>query len=448
MVLRNRATIDRSNGKGTIPMLATTETIAAIDVGTTKVCTIVGRKAGPRGIHILGHSTVPSNGLRKGNVTDVAATEKAVRESIHAAEQSTGHHIQSAFVGVTGAHVGFENRRDRLVSVGQNGVITTDELRRDPEALAHSLSNPGRKLIHAVKMSYSVDGDGSIRNPLGMHSRDVEVETHLVTGGTPFINKLLLAVENTGVTVESLVLEPLASGLAVLTPQEKERGAVLVDIGGGTTDVVAFRQGRIRYTGVIPVGGHQFTNDIATIFNTPYEAAEDVKLKYAHTELPSPGSDHEISLPVIGQGRELRTKRREICQLTRERAQELARLIKLKLDEAEWEDPSALRVVLTGGTSNLPGLVRLMQRTLGIPVRHGVPSARGVIPHELKDPAYATGVGILLWATTEYVPSTNGVETTSNGTVEVGSKGLLSGLLGQLSKLMSLTIFATRKGRI
>ena len=442
------ATELRVNGDRSGRMPTETGVVAAIDVGTTKICTIVGRKVGTKDIQVLGHSTVPCNGLRKGNVSDIAATAKALRESVQEVEQSSGYRIESAFIGVTGSHVSFENRKDRMESNGGSGLITADDINRNPQSLATSHNESGREIIHAIRMNYSLDGENGIRNPIGMHSHDVQVETHVVSGRTSFIKKLEEAVESAALKINGLVLEPLASGLAVLTPAEKETGAFIVDIGGGTTDVVGFWRGRVRYSGVIPVGGFQFTNDIALTYNTPYEAAETAKLRYASTEFQALSSDNEVSLPVIGRDAELRVPRADICQLARERAQELASLVKIKLDEAQIEDPPAMRVVLTGGTSNLPGLPALMQRNLQIPVRHGVPNVRGSIPDKLKDPAYATSVGILLWALTEHVPVTSEAHAGNNIGAKGGSRGLLPDLLRRVSKLMPLAFFATRKGRI
>ena len=422
--------------------------VAAIDVGTTKVCTIVGRKAAAGGVDVLGYSSVPCNGLRKGNVADSDLTEKAVRESLFEVAAATGYRIESAFVGVTGAHVGFENRRDVLDSAGDVGVITTADLTRVPGPVKADVGAPGRSLIHTLRMNYTLDGREAIRNPLGMHSRQVEVETHVVTGGTPFIDKLVKAVEGASVKVNSLVLEPLASGLAVLTPEEKEVGVVMVDIGGGTTDLVGFRRGRVCYTGVIPVGGYQFTNDIALTYDTPYDAAEAAKVRYGTADPFEVGTDEDISLPVAGRDTEVNLKRHELCQLMKERGQELAQLVRLKLESADMGDPSELRVVLTGGASNLRGLPRLMQRSLGIPVRHGAPSIRGTIPDELKEPAYATSVGMLLWAATEYVPAARTTQNGRNHGLEAGPRGIVSALLGRFSSLMPFALFETRKGRI
>ena len=428
-------------------MLAETDIVAAIDVGTTKVCTILGRRQGSKEIEVLGFSSVPCSGLRKGNVSDVAATQKAVRESVDQVEQETGQKITSAFVGVTGAHVGFENRRDALGLGGANGVITAEALNRHPESLVNAVDEPGREIIHAIRMTYSLDGQTEIRNPVGMHTKNVEVETHLVTGNSSLIGKLVEAVGNAGIKIDSLVLEPLASALAVLTPEEKEFGAVLVDMGGGTTDLVGFRRGRICYSKVIPVGGWQFTNDIALTFNTSFEAAEAAKLHHATTDLHNIGADERIALPVQGQEAELQVPRVDFCRLVRERAHELARLIKLSLDDDAVKDELDTRLVLTGGASNLNGLAPLMRRNLSIPVREGVPNVNGATPQELKDPAYATAMGILLWAVNEYTPPMNEQKSGNNQQVEAAPKGLMSVLLGRVSRLVPIALFSRKKGR-
>ena len=421
--------------------------VTAIDVGTTKVCTIVARKNGSKGIDVLGYGTVPCDGLRKGNVTDVAATERAVRASVMKAERKTGHRIESVFVGVTGSHVSFENRNDRLDFAGEKDVITARDLTMTPQSLAGSLDTPGRKLIHAIRMSYSVDGEAGIRNPVGMHSAEVEMETHLVMGGSRFLDRLVQAVEAAGVSVTSLVLEPLASGLAVLTPEEKERGTLLVDMGGGTTDVVGFQKGRVCYAGVIPVGGYQFTNDIAVTFNTSYEAAEQVKLAHASTEVQASDAKEEISIPVVGRDMELKVRRMEICQLARERAQELARMIKIKLEDELAGESIADRLVLTGGASNMPGLADLMQRTLTIPVRSGLPNVSGSMPDEIRDPAYATSIGMLDWAVHEYVPPTGQAHANNKQGTEAVVRGFWSDLATRFSRIMPVALVVIRKGR-
>ena len=423
-----------------------TRIITAIDVGTTKVCTIIGRGTGPGDMEVLAHSIVPSAGLKKGNVTDVSASERAIRTSIRDAESKAGVKIQSAYVGVTGAHVSFVNRSDELDWVSKHGVVTSDELARVPGAVASSGAEPERTVIHALPMTYTIDDQKGIRNPVGMHTGNLKVESHVVTGASSFIDKLVEAVENTGVRVEGLVLEPLASGEAVLTSTEMEQGAAIVDIGGGTTDVVVFKNGVVNYTAVIPVGGYQFTNDICLTYNTPFDAAESAKIAYAHTQPYVAGSNEDIALPVIGRTTELRLPRRDLCQLTRERAQELARLIRLKLQEAHIGDLARVRLVLTGGSSNLPGLEALMQQTVTNRVRIGIPNGHVPIPDELRAPAYSTSVGILLWGMNQTSPAKS--RSVSNGADPRNSIGSwVSRLVEPLSRIFSEGLFSTRRGR-
>ena len=423
--------------------------IAAIDIGTTKVCTIIGRLTDSKGIEVLAHSVVPSEGIKKGNVQDVSAAGSVVRESIRVAKQKAGVSIQSAYVGVAGAHISFENRQDVLDWAAKRGVITAHDLTQVPRTVASNTCNePGRRMIHAIPMAYSLDGGHGIRNPVGMHTRNLEVETHLVTGASSYLDKLVEAVEHAGVQVKELVLEPLASSEAVLSPQEKERGVALVDIGGGTTDLVMFKKGSMYLTSVIPVGGYQFTNDICLTYNTPYEAAEAVKLEYAHTESYVVRSLEEISLPVVGRATEARVLRRDICQLVRERAQELVRLIKLYLREAGIEDISSIQFVLTGGSASLPGLDALMQRTLANRVRIGVPNNHQAIPNELRSPAYATSVGILLWALKQNRSATAQAIDEGSSYVNNGRDRLMTRLLRQIKKFSPMELLSTRHGRI
>ena len=428
--------------------MTTDDIVTAVDVGTTKVCTIIGRRSTQGDLQFLAHSVVPCDGLKKGNVTDVDATARAIRSSIAEAAKRAQVTVKSAYVGVTGAHVSFENRWDRMAWAGERGVITAEELARVPDAARSDGAESDRSVIHAVPVSYSVDGLKGIRNPVGMHTSDLEVESHVVTGTASLLCKLVEAVERAEIGVDALVLEPLASSEAVLTREEKRRGAVVVDVGGGTTDIVAFSGGRIFFTAVLPVGGFQFTNDICLAYNAPYPAAEDIKIRYAHTDHHAVSAAEEVTLPVIGQSSDLKVPRREICQLSRERAQELARLVKLKLQEGPLRRLPDMTLVLTGGASGLPGLDDLFRLTLRTNVRIGIPHGRGLIPDDLKAPAFATGVGILLWALdhprAEASPDAVGVRsqaTSRNG-------GLVSRFFKQIKNVFPTHLFPVRQGRI
>ena len=416
-------------------MMQDTKIITAIDVGTSKVCTLMARRSGANGVKVLAHSVVPSEGLEKGNVADVASAEKAIRRSIRQCEIRAGVKIPSAHVGIAGSHVSFENRWDELGWAGKEGVITAEELDRVPTSVAAAGAESGRQVIHAIPMVYALDGQRGIRDPKGMHSRQLEVQTHVVTGASSFVDKLLDAVQSTGVKVDSLVLEPLASSEAVLTRHERLQRVAVVDIGGGTTDVVVFKGGRMFFTAVIPVGGYQFTNDICQTYDTTYATAEEVKIEHAHADPFLIHPQEEISLAVSGMSREIKVPRRDICQLTRERAQELMRLIKLKLQDANMGEFSNVQLVLTGGTANLPGLAQLATQTITNRVRIGVPDGRTNVPQELKAPSHSTGVGILLWAMNQSKPV---AEYTTNGKgadVQTGTVGIFSRLLERARNL-------------
>lgn len=372
--------------------------VMAIDVGTSKVCTIVARRDGGRRFSVLSHSVVPSQGLQKGNVTDVSATQSAIGRSVNEAVQQAGVVASDAYIGVTGSHTSFQNRVDELEWAAKQGVITPADLDRVPIAIAEASAQPGRKVLHALPRNFRLDGQRGIRDPLGMHTSQVTVETHVVTAAELFIGKLNRAVQQAGVGIRELVLEPIASAQAVLSGDEKEAGVALVDIGGGTTDIVMYRQGTALYNAALPIGGFQFTNDICVTYNTPYEAAEALKLERGTTEPASVKPQDEVSLPITGRVSHRTVALREISQLIRERAQELVRLVRIKLNEAGYRETSEVRVVLTGGSANLPGLEDMIRRTITRHVRVGSPDNVRGIPDTLRSPMFATSVGLLLWA--------------------------------------------------
>jgi cell division protein FtsA len=270
-----------------------------------------------------------------------------------------------------------------------------------------------------------LDGQPGIRNPLGMHTSRLEVETHVITGASELVEKLTLAVEQAGLNVASLVLEPIASAEAVVTDEEKESGVALVDMGGGTTDLILYSQGTVFYNAALPVGGFQFTNDICVAYSTTYEAAEEAKLKFGNTEPAAVKASGELSLPIEGRTRHRQIALREMCQLMRERAQELVRLVRIKLHEAGQSENSELRLVLTGGASGLPGLDDMMRRTISRHVRIGVPDSVPDIPEELRAPKFATSVGILLWAIKAGASAQPAVQKNGSG-FEVSPNGGMS----------------------
>ena len=369
----------------------------AIDVGTSKVCTIVAKLNGGKKVDVLGVGITPSQGLRKGNVVDIESTQYAIRASVEDAAAQAGMKITSAYVGVTGSHIESQNQWGSVEATRNSTVITSTDIERVTRSLHQSARREDRKVIHVIPRYYSLDGMGGIRNPVGMHARNLQVESHLITAADSIVKNLVQAVENADVRVLGMVMEPLASGEAVLSPEEREMGVVLVDIGGGTSDVAVFQGGTILHTAVIPVGGYQFTNDLSMSFNTPYFAAEEAKIKYGHVVAESVDAHEEIELPLFGKGETITIARRDLCLLIKERAQELMEMVKIKLDQANLNGLRDSRLVLTGGTANLPGLDAMARRFISGHVRIDVPNDMPGLPDSLKSPSYATSVGILLW---------------------------------------------------
>ena len=378
--------------------MANPRLITAIDVGTTKVCVIVGVKDGSADPEVLAYSTVPCEGLKKGIVSDGEATARAIRVAVADVQNQAGVEIKSAYVGVTGAHIRFANRVDTMDWVGQKGVISTEDMELVPLKVAQAAESPGRTIIHALSTSYTLDGNAGIISPLGMHTNSIDVTTHVISGAKGLVDMLVDSVRQAEIEVDGLVLEPLASGRAVLHPCERQGVVTLVDIGGGTTDLVVFHDGLPHYTSAIAVGGFQFTNDIALIYDTAYSTAESVKLNYAHTDPGGTSAHEEITLQVLGPARERKVHLHDICQLTRERAMELAEIIKMKLKDAGVRNTFDSRIVLTGGASVMPGLLDLMHRMVSPNIRIGTPNDNVVMPDGLRAPSFSTSAGILLWA--------------------------------------------------
>ncbi|PZC43220.1 MAG: cell division protein FtsA [Chloroflexi bacterium] len=375
------------------------ELIAAIDVGSTKVCTILARKSRGGFPEVVSYSVVPSFGVTKGNVVDANAASQAIRKTMSEIRSDVGVDVKSAYVGITGSHIGYENRVDYFSDIGRQGVVTLDEFAKIPSMVSDGLQIPGRTIIHSLPIHYGVDGHDGIKNPVGMHITGLEVTTHLITADSYFADKLREAVTLSGIELKSMVLEPFASSEAILTQTEKDIGSAVVDIGGGTTDIVLFRNGSVVFTATIPVGGFQFTNDICLTYNVEFPDAEEAKLRYGHTNLAAVDLMEVIPVSPVGSSANIEIRRRDICQLMRERAVELIRLVDLKLQQGGLkENPNSL-VYITGGASQLPGFYEMAEQFIpNCQVRRGIPDFLMRMTDELREPCYATAVGMILHA--------------------------------------------------
>ena len=369
-------------------------TLASIDVGTTKVCTTVAEVDGGDVIRVAGVGITPSHGLHKGLVVNINDARESIRESVSRAEQTSGYRVESAYVGVTGRHVSSLNNRGVVAITRNDRLVRPDDLKRVLQC-AQSIKVPSdRKLLHVIPRSYAVDGQIGVKNPVGMHGFRLDVETHVITAAVASVQNLAKCIRGIGVDIEDLVLEPLASSEAILTEDEKQVGVILADIGGGTTDIAVFKDGSIWHTSILPVAGYQLTRDIAIGLGLPFEVAEEMKKRYGSVMPIYEGKTESNSIIAEdGHG----ASYQDLCDIIRARVEEIIRLILLELPRSEYEALVPAGLVLTGGSANLSGIDALGREILRLPVRVGTPTNISGITDALRDPAYATSAGLLLW---------------------------------------------------
>jgi cell division protein FtsA len=374
-------------------------TIVGIDVGTTKVCTIVAQALDHGRINVLGVGVTPSKGIDKGVVVNIDDAVNAIATSVEKAERLSGYRIGTAFVGVAGRHVASLNSRGVVAVSRADHEITRNDIARAVEAAQAVAIPTQREVIHVIPRAYIVDGHEGIRDPIGMSGFRLEVETHIVTGEVMAIQNLIKSVQRSGVEIDDLVLQPLASGEAVLTDEDKDRGVVLVDMGGGTTDIAVFVQGGVWHTSVIPVGGSHFTNDIVLVMQTPHHTAEYLKLRYGSAVLDEAeiGDQDIVEVEGYSPGEQQQISRTMLSQVLQARSEEVIELIYNEIKRSGYDGMLPAGVVLTGGASQLPRFDELMREMLGIPVRLGVPTDLAGLADSLDSPAYSTGVGLIRW---------------------------------------------------
>lgn len=372
-------------------------TVVGIDVGTTKVCTLIGELDEEDRLCILGVGVAPSQGLSKGVVVNVDEATKAIAASIEKAERVSGYTIESAYLGLAGKHIASFNSRG-VVAVGRGErYITEDDIARALEA-AQAIAVPhNQQIVHIIPRSFTLDGQEGVRDPVGMAGFRLEVEAHIVTGAVAAIRNLVQCVENNGIQVNDLVLQPLASSEAVLTPEEREIGVVLVDAGGGTTDVAIFVDGGICHSVVLPVGGNNLTNDLAVGLRTPFNTAEALKIKYGHVLPEAIDPQEMVEVAAFGEGESQAIPRLELVQILEARAEEMFAMVQQEIKRSGYEGLLPAGVVLTGGTADLPGFKELGREMLQLPVRIGRVRNIGGLVDAVSAPAYATAVGLLLW---------------------------------------------------
>ncbi|HEU5299700.1 MAG TPA: cell division protein FtsA [bacterium] len=389
------------------------EHIVGLDIGTTKVCAVVGEVDEDGDVQISGVGLVPSSGIRKGIVVDLDATTRAIEEAVDRAERMAGMKVGALYVSVSGEHIASTNSRGVVaISRGDHEIASGDVERVVDAARMAALPASDREVVHLLPRGFVVDGHDGVRNPVGMYGARLEVEAHIVTGTSTVLANLMKCVQRAGLEVEEIVLEPLASAEAALTPAERELGVVIADIGGGTTSVGVFVGGGLTHTAILPIGGHHITSDIAVGLRTPVAEAEKLKIRFGAATAAEASEGELIEVFNVGDREPRILPRRVLCEIIEPRLQEICNLLRLQIRRSGYAHLVPAGLVLTGGSALLRGITRFTSEKMELPARIGQPEAVGGLTDAVGSPVYATAVGLVLYGAqhrgTRAVRHTNG----------------------------------------
>ena len=371
--------------------------IVGLDIGTTKICTVIGEMSAD-GIHrfdVLGVGLSPSSGLRRGVVVDIDSTVKAIEDSVQKAQRMAGADVRSVIVGVTGEHIASLNSRGVIAITHADREVTQEDLDRVLENSRVIVLPPDREIIHSIPRSYAIDGQNGIRSPVGMSGTRLEVEIHIVTGATTFLQNVAKCVQRAGLQVEDTVLEPIATGEAVLMDAEKSMGVVLVDIGGGTSDLAIFVGGEICYTAVLPVGGNYVTSDLSAGLRATAEEAERVKLAHGCALIEQMPDGETFTFSRLGTDEPTVLPTHIIAEIIEPRMTELFDMVRQEINRSGYINLLPAGMVLSGGGALLRGSRDLGTKLTGLPCRIGSPSGVGGLSELVADPSFATAVGLV-----------------------------------------------------
>jgi cell division protein FtsA len=372
--------------------------IVGLDLGTTKTCCVVA-EVDERGEPVItGVGLSPSSGIRRGVVVDIEAATRSVEDAVGKASQQCGAQVLSVYVGVTGEHIQSLNSKGVTAITHPDREITEADKKRVLEQSRSIVVPPDREILHAIPRSYSIDGQDGIHEPVGMCGSRLEVETHIVTGAQTFLLNVEKCIARARLGLKEMVLESLATALAVLTPAERDIGVCVLDIGGATTDIAVIVDGEILHSAVVPVGGNHVTNDIAQLLRVSADEAERVKVHYGSALPEQVGETESVGLTQIGRTEPRPLRRRALCEIIEARMQELLQLVKKELTRADCMKRLTAGVVLTGGGSLLHGTIECAGNILRVPVRLGVPTGVGGLSDAVATPDCSTAVGLVRYA--------------------------------------------------
>lgn len=408
--------------------------IVGVDVGSSKICALVGEVSRDNHINIIGVGVEPSRGLSKGVVVNIEETAAAITSAVEKSEKMAKLKVGSVLLGVAGSHISCLNSRGVIDISKSDSDISYADIGRAIDAARSIALPPGRDVLHVIPRTYVIDGQDGVRDPLGMSGYRLEVETHIITGATSAINNLYKAAQRTGLEVDEMVLQPLAAGEAVLAEAEKRLGVCLVDIGAGTTDISIYIDGSVWHTAVLPVGGNHITNDIAIVLRTDLNAAERLKARYGDASLPngkhyyagyysgygnavgslkhkSEGTEdttapatHEayIEVPTIEDGQMQQITAGLLNEIIYSRVRQIFEMVQSEIKKSGYDGLIGAGVVVTGGSAAMPGLTEAAKNVLKIPVRVGVPRGLSGLTDALGSPAYSASIGLMLWGVRSY----------------------------------------------
>ena len=369
--------------------------IVGLDIGTSKVVAIVAEINDENEIEVIGLGSCRSRGLKKGVVVNIESTVQTIRSAIQEAELMAGCNIHAVFTGIAGNHIRSLNSHG-IVAIRDNEV-TAGDIERVIDAAKAVAIPADQKILHIIPRDFIIDGQEGIKEPIGMSGVRLEAKVHIVTGAVSAAQNIIKCVRRCGLEADDIVLEQLASSYSVLTEDEKDLGVCLVDIGGGTTDLAVFTNGAISHTSVIPIAGDHVTNDIAVALRTPTQNAEEIKVQHACALAQLATSDETVDVPSVGNRPLRRMSRQTLAEVVEPRYVELFSLVQAELRRSGYERQIVAGIVLTGGSSNMQGVVELAEEVFHMPVRVGTPQYVSGLVELIRNPIYATGVGLLLY---------------------------------------------------
>ncbi len=391
------------------------DSIVGLDIGTTKVTAVIGEFDENDELEIVGVGEAPSDGLRRGVVINIESTLRSVHAAIEAAEQMAGREVQSVITGIAGGHIEGLNSRGVVAVTGKGREITHSDLNRVIDAAKAVVIPMDREVLHVIPQEFIVDDQGGIKNPLDMIGVRLEAEVHIITGSVTSAQNLVKCVNRAGFKVSSFVLDSLASARAVLSRDEQELGVLLIDLGGGTTDILIYRDGAPYFTSVVPIGGRQVTSDISIMLKTPTEAAEKLKKQAGCCYQPMVEPGEPVIIPGVGGRPPLSIDRTKLSAIIQPRMAEILSMVREKVEKKGYLQQLGGGVVLTGGGALLPGTVELAQEIFGTAARIGRPGNHGGLTEQYQSAEFSTAVGLVLYGAGELTPDSGARTTTRDG---------------------------------